>query len=205
MAYPFPFVAGNILTAAELNAMAPTVPFLKPISAQYYPSLALAVSAAGDAAVVFQRTYYAPFYVPETTTYNQMLLQIGNSYNGTGVTRMGIYNETQGKPSTLVLDAGTVACTTATAGNAASITISQSLSPGMYFLAANSQTNVAGNFMFCCDSSATERLGIFYGLPNPYNGTPQIGYYQTGVAGAFATAGTTVISNRVISVFLRKA
>jgi len=77
-----------------------------------------------------------PFYVPETTTFTRISARVSTAVTGSTY-RLGIYSsDTDDIPSTLVLDAGTIS------GNATgslAITISQSLSPGLYWLAGAAQ------------------------------------------------------------------
>jgi hypothetical protein len=75
--------------------------------------------------------YAIPFWVGATATYDRIATNIGTAGSAGAVTRLGIYNvAASGLPGTLVLDAGTVDSTTIGDKN---ITISQSLSPGVYF------------------------------------------------------------------------
>jgi hypothetical protein len=75
--------------------------------------------------------YAIPFWVGATATYDRIATNIGTAGSAGAVTRLGIYNvAASGLPGTLVLDAGTVDSTTTGDKN---ITISQSLSPGVYF------------------------------------------------------------------------
>jgi hypothetical protein len=79
-----------------------------------------------------------PFYVPESTTFTRIALRVATGVGGS-VYRMGIYSsDSNNVPSSLVVDAGTVS--TPGAGSYA-ITISQTLSAGLYWLAGVHQTN----------------------------------------------------------------
>jgi hypothetical protein len=105
--------------------------------------------------------------------------------------RLGIYNNdsSTAKPSTVVLDAGTVVVNAANTNF--EITISQSLASGWYWLAMCVQSiNTAGT------------IGMAIETPNAFNSlrlsttgtmTTDTGcWYETGITGAFATAGTLV-------------
>lgn len=78
-----------------------------------------------------------PFILSVSATFTKIGIYV-NTGGVSSVVRLGIYNSTDGAPSTRLLDAGTVATTTS--ATFASITISQTLSPGLYWLAAVSQT-----------------------------------------------------------------
>ena len=156
-------------------------------------------SSSSSLTVTFQTTYYVPIVFNDTNTFDRISIATGASYSGTGAVRLGIYNNdsTTGKPSTVLLDAGTVATTAASTNY--EITISQSLSAGAYWLA------------FCVQTAPT--IANFVNL----NGTTGVGFIvsttgvtfnagawtQTGVAGAFATAGTLVSASNIPSVALR--
>lgn len=162
----------------------------------YYSPLRTATLTAST---VFQTVYYTPISFVRTETFDRILMTTGSSYTGTGVVRLGIYNndDTTGKPSTVVLDAGTVSVTGT--NTAYEITISQSLAPGNYWLAFVEQTApTSGNYTF-----TSNIVSIGYAVST--NGlTINAGYWrQTGVAGAFATAGTLVSSFNNVGVALR--
>jgi len=102
---------------------------------------------------------------------------------------LGIYNNdsTTGKPTTVVLDAGTVATTAAS--TVYQITISQSLTAGTYWLAFNMQTAAATpsyRGLFASVASSYGYLISTTGSPTADAGV----WTQASVTGAFATAGT---------------
>lgn len=125
--------------------------------------------------------YATPFYVPTTKTYTAILIEV--TATGAGSIRLGIYSDTSGAPDALVLDAGTV---TVSSTGARSITISQSLAAGWYWLAgvANVAPTVrAGantapvNQMLGFTSGTDTTLHIawsvaftYAALPNPFTG-----------------------------------
>lgn len=79
-----------------------------------------------------------PVYVPSTITFTGISIYVDVAAAAGGVVRLGIYDtDSRGRPGNLVLDAGTVASTST---GVKTITISQSLSAGKYFLTAVSQT-----------------------------------------------------------------
>ena len=152
-----------------------------------------------DAVPTEDRTCYIPFYVDQTTTFDRIAIRTGSSWSaGTVNTRLGIYNNSNGKPSTVVLDAGQVAANAAT--TTFSITISQSLNAGWYWLAFNAQDDPTGrNF---------RRLNAIYAnYPAVFDTSLNIqnGWIESGVTGAFATAGTVSRSGTVFQIALRAA
>lgn len=128
----------------------------------------------------------------------------GVSFAGTSSVRLGIYGNTNGKPSTLLLDAGTAS---ATAGNTLySVTIDHTIStPGIYWLAMNMQSSPTTN-SFRRTTNVTTPTPII-NFPSLINGNSFIyqGYIQNSAPGAFGDAGTLALSNIVSVVWLRRA
>ena len=158
-------------------------------TALYYRGL----GTAADVTAVEDVTVYSPFLVNETNTFDRIAITTGTSYTGTGSVRLGIYNNdtTTGKPTTVLLDAGTVATTGSL--TVFQITISQSLPAGTYWLAFNMQTAAATPSYRGLSLTVSSSLG--YGISTTGTPTADAGMWtQTGVTGAFATAGTLVSS-----------
>ncbi len=89
--------------------------------------------------------YFTPFQVGETHTFDRIAAQVTATGTATLV-RLAIYNVTNGQPSTLVLDAGTVSV----AGTGLkTITISQALAPGIYWMAVVADGSVTINGASC--------------------------------------------------------
>ena len=154
------------------------------------------------AAAVVNQTVYAPFIVNKTNTFDRIAIETLSTYVGTGAVRLGIYNNdnTTGKPSTVVLDAGTVATTAAS--TIYQITISQSLSAGNYWLAFNMQTAAATpNYRLMLVSTASS-LGYTVSTTGALASDAGI-WLQASVTGAFATAGTLTSANVGSSCTLR--
>ena len=156
-----------------------------------------------NATAVANTTYYVPFFVPVTTTFDRILVRTGNTFSGTASIRLGIYAGSTGKPTTVVLDAGTVSATAS--ATSYQITINQQLTAGVYFLAANSQTAATIN-TYIGFSSATGNTG---NLGTPFLSTLAVVQYftQSSVTGAFATASSVTDGTATggINVFVRAA
>jgi len=88
-------------------------------------------SAAAGAVLAVNTVYYMCFVVGQAATFTKIGVYVNNTGSG-GVVRLGIYNWSNGIPTTRVLDAGTFSVTSA---GLFEITISQSLSAGVYALA----------------------------------------------------------------------
>ena len=141
---------------------------------------------------------YLPFLVERTTTFDRIACRTGGTVTGTSTVRLGIYNNSDKKPTTVLLDAGTVAATATS--TIYSITINQTLNPGWYWLAhvVNSST---GTHTFFQVADALP----FGQMPLTATFAFQPNYSQTGVTGAFATASPTTTSNSRVLVALRVA
>lgn len=85
--------------------------------------------------------YTRPFLVPYKRAFDRLGVQVSGVGPANGVIRLGIYTGA-GVPTTLLLDAGTVSCATT---GAKEVTISQTLDPGIYWLAACAQGDASPN------------------------------------------------------------
>lgn len=81
--------------------------------------------------------YAMPFYVAATTTFTKLMVAVTTAVAASTI-RVGIYNNSGGQPSSLVLDAGTIS---AAATGDISATISQALNPGWYWLVMTPSVN----------------------------------------------------------------
>jgi hypothetical protein len=88
-------------------------------------------------------TYYTPIFISSSTTYDRIACRTG-TFSTANTVRLGIYNDNNGVPSTLLLDAGTVSATAANTDYL--ITINQTLNTGFYWLAFNSISNTTTTF-----------------------------------------------------------
>jgi hypothetical protein len=135
------------------------------------------------------RLYLHPFQVWVTRTFDRIGVYVQTGQSSTSA-RLGIYSSTTANvPSALVLDAGTVSTTT---NGAKEITISQQLTPGLYWLGIVTQggttqpafTGSDGSTGFGIygqgfDSILTSggmsqnylQASVSGGLPNPFTGT----------------------------------
>jgi hypothetical protein len=72
-----------------------------------------------------------PFIVPVSVTVDRIGIEVTGAGTAASVIRLGIYSDNGNKPGSLLLDAGTV---TADSAAVKTITISQALTPGLYWL-----------------------------------------------------------------------
>jgi hypothetical protein len=90
---------------------------------------------------------FVPFVVSTTVTVSKLACYVTTAQAGSTL-RMGIYSsDSNDKPANLVLDAGTVASTTTGAKYIEGL--SQSLSPGLYWLASLSVASVSNPAFMC--------------------------------------------------------
>ena len=137
-------------------------------------------TSSTGATLTANTTYYIPIYLPTCS-----LDRIGftaATYSVTGATRLGIYNtDTSGKPSTVLLDAGTVS---PTANAQYTITISQNITAGWYYLALNKQGGTYNIETF----NVAQPYVNYLQTTLASGGQTIAAFTQASVTGAFATA-----------------
>jgi hypothetical protein len=158
--------------------------YLEFVSGQFYRPQ----GSQGAVSATLNTVYYAQIFIPVTTTFDRIAIKTGSTFSGTASIRLGIYANTNGKPSTVVADYGTVSATTAS--TVSPITISQSLTAGFYWLAAVMQSAASTN-SFSGNAGNIAAYQTYQNLPyDPAMATGSVitGYIQNSVSGAFATA-----------------
>jgi hypothetical protein len=143
-------------------------------------------ATAGNFGMVEDTTYFSRFYNAGSQTFDRIGVRTSSTFSGTASVRLGVYvNNTNGNPSTVAFDAGTVSCTAA--NTFYEITISETLAEGWYWLAVNTQTAASTN---------TFNGGAFQ-IWSPHlqhtdtNTTLNTALMrETSVSGAFATVNT---------------
>ena len=156
------------------------------------------ITSKGSASYSAGDLHATPIYIGKATTFNQIAMHC-TGVGGTNA-RLGIYNDGGGFPSTLLVDAGSVA-TTATGDQ--TITISQILGPGVYWLAIAMQ---GGSGTFTVSTSPGFDIG-YIGQSSIGTVAP-IGYSQGGITGALPSpwgATLTEITNNAMLAFIRAA
>lgn len=148
-----------------------------------------------------QKTYYAPIFLPGIA-FDRISFATSSTHSGTSTVRLGLYNanSTTGKPSTVYFDAGTVSATATS--TVYEITISQTPPAGWYFLAINAQT-VTGTASIAGASSVRNNLMLNNFSAIDTSTTSLSAWTETGVSGAFATAGTLTAENNLPYVGMR--
>lgn len=139
-----------------------------------------------------------PFIVPVTTTFTKIGINITSA--GTNA-RLGIYNFSNGLPTTLVLDAGSISV--ASLGEK-EIVISQSLTAGIYALAVNFSATTSAQ---TADADGTGVTNYFLGFLNGLTGTGQMSARMSSAFGAMPASFTLSsygTSSQTPIVWLRK-
>jgi hypothetical protein len=135
-------------------------------------------------------TYYFPVYIG-SGTFDRITIISGDSGTGSFPLRLGVYNSssTTGLPSTVLFDAGTV--TVSALSTVYEITINQTISRGLYYFAFNAQGTMGTLQMFTGGFSQPLNASSSYAAAFSQTASSNIlGYSQSSVTGAFATAGT---------------
>lgn len=159
------------------------------------------LGSAGNYLAVEDVTHYGIVFL-DGRTFDRISLRSGTTFSGTATVRLGIYNAstTTGKPTTVYLDAGTVSVTAAS--TTYEITINSTPPAGYYYLAFNCQVDSGGTNTYSYIQSGNILNQVYASLTSS---TAQAMWEQTGVTGAFATAGTLTASLVCPTVGLRMA
>jgi hypothetical protein len=126
--------------------------------------------------------HYTPFLVERTQSFDRIACRT-ETITGSLTIRLGIYNNSNKQPSTVLLDAGTVVGNVST--TVYSITINQTLDAGWYWLAGVVQAVTTGNAAVTTIGNISSfDQGLLTATFNGFNPT----WSQASVTGAFATA-----------------
>jgi len=147
--------------------------------------------------------YHAvPFYVPVTSTATSLIIYVG-ALNGTSsAVRLGIYanSTTDDYPAALIVDAGTVLTDTVGGSTGINIlTISQSLTPGLYWLAAVRQGTGTPSFSsYTSTANYASSTGFMpYGTTTGLNAP--VGWSMASVTGTLATSAATFTATKTMA------
>jgi hypothetical protein len=186
--------AGQVLkvnsgaTAPEWGSVSSVKPFMiSKIAGRYVRAQA---TYSDNLTATEDVTYYIPIYL-DGNSFDRISTRTAGNFSGSAVVRMGIYNAnaTTGLPDTVYLDAGTISV--AAANTELEITISTTPPAGYYYLAWNSQTAASTN-NYNGTTGYVFQYWIGTNTALTASDTRTHFYTQTGVTGAFATAGTLI-------------
>lgn len=166
------------------------------ISGTYYtaPSNTNATSNNGRST---NQVSFMPFLVERPQSFDRIAIQTTSSFTGTATIRLGIYNNTNRQPTTVLLDAGTVSASAISTIYA--ITISQSLNPGWYWLASVVQATTGNSQM----KGITDLSPFRHGSMSATFTFTANAWTQASISGAFDTAANLIATNTVALVALR--
>jgi hypothetical protein len=193
--------AGTVLTSdgdtADWAAVSSLEPFLvAPVTGNFISSRD---AWSSQSAPANDKLYYQPIYLP-SATYDRIGIRTGASHSGNTTVRLGLYNVgSNGRPTTVFADFGTVVCN-ATSTNFL-ITINQTIPGGYYYLAnvTQGQTGVGQLSFGSGESNPSVRVGT------GFNANYFAAFEETGVSGALPTAGTLIHKFDTYGVAMRFA
>lgn len=195
---PKTFAPGEVLTAANVNGYLSNPGYS---AGSYYSNPGVGVSTEHTATL--DSMFLFPFLVVEKHTFDRIGVNVSTAGTSSNVVRLGIYSSTSGEPGALVLDAGTVSSVTT---GAKTITISQELTPQVYWLAVVSQVGTACKLTgigFYTDSGSGSGFVSAGSLtPHPEPGVPRSGWVATGVTGALPTPAAAAASSLATVPFI---
>jgi hypothetical protein len=185
------------------DSVAPLVPTIPFITGRYYRTQVINQAAASAGAPAINTTNYTLIWIPTTKTFDRIAIASGATFAGTGSVRLGIYNNNSStfQPTTVVLDAGTIA--PIAASTLYTITISQSLTAGWYWLASNSiSVGTTNTFYGGNTTGSTPAYLGSAGANSVISGFTE----SVNATSGFATAGTlTASTGSLVIVSLRSA
>lgn len=171
-----------------------------PASGQYfYPVSPLSTGTSSGLGVGTLRV--VPFVVPRALAISRVVAEVTSAGEAGSLFRIGIYSASGNIPSSLVVDAGTIAGDSATVQE---IAVSVTLAPGVYFVGGAVQ-NVATTqpTMRTC-GTWTPPILLNDGSSLPSANATTMGYRSTGVTGALAsTFSLTGASNSAPRIILK--
>ena len=170
--------------------------FSKLATGYYYQH---AIGPTGTVTATLGELRYTAFYVPNDVTVIRIGARVGTSAGG-ALFRMGIYSANSDDfPGSLVIDAGTIDCSST---GSKAITISQSLSAGLYWLAGVGQGSAAPGIRgFNTAGYADYAPGGT--ISGGIDANPPKGFMQTGITGSLpSTATLSTLPNNVFAVHI---
>lgn len=165
----------------------------------YYPT---GINASTIPTTV-NRVYYVPISFRRACTLDRIGFTGLTAAVASSVARLGIYTDTDGRPGSLVVDAGTVS--TDAGLSAKEIVISQAVDRGRYWLACVSQGGASGATLRSSLGYANGHL-VSSAVAADFNGGGLAsGFYESGVSGALPATATPVALLSGVPVMIVRA
>lgn len=139
--------------------------------------------------------YFVPYVVEEPHTFIGLGLNVTTAGAAGAIIRFGLYQDNNGIPGALIVDAGTVAADTT---GFKAVTISAMLAPGLYWTSVASQGPSTQPTVKMRAGWHDQSVGVI--TPGNFRCG---GYLLTGVTGAFAANPTVVDCGDVPAVMIR--
>lgn len=175
-------------TAAAVRTTLGSVPWPRKYKTGLYYMTNQGVPADSVMTPVKDTVYYHAFPVGEALTFDRIGTGVQTAGTATSVVRLGIYNDTDGMPDALLLDAGTI---NGTSNTYQEITVTQALSAGtLYWVAVCWQVAAVGVLRASGVGGGAEWVGL-----SALNSDPRVSAYtQLSVTGAFPANATPAAS-----------
>jgi hypothetical protein len=174
------------------------------ISGRYYDSSCRLgyVDGFGGMSLLADRLYGVPFMVPRLAAFDRVCIRV--TTNDGGKLRLGIYDcGTDGNPDALVVDSGEHTIALAGGFEEVEVTISETLTAGMYFLAVVTDATTT-----CSAHSVTDMM-CFFGYDTVTSANHENHIRSTHTYGAlpdpFATSGLAYLNTNCPRILLRVA
>jgi hypothetical protein len=157
------------------------------------------IGDTNDAAVTNGRLYFGWLPVTRNATFDRIGCRVSTG-DATLTVRLGIYTDDGfGKPNTKVLDAGTV---DGTASGAKEIVISQALTAGNHWLAAQPEFTAGTPALRMSNAFATSQIWLVHNDPDINR---QAGWYGANTGALPASAPALTLTSEVVAASLRAA
>jgi hypothetical protein len=134
----------------------------------------------------FNTLFYVPIYIHGSMTFDRIACRTSGSSGPSGLIRLGIYKNINGRPGQLILDAGTV--NVSATNTTYQININRTLSAGWYYLAFVNQgasITIAASVNLITPSSQRTDASL---------STISQGGIQTGVTGSLPSVASTSLT-----------
>jgi hypothetical protein len=164
-------------------------------SGDYYGPTILGTSNVTPGANI---TSFIPFFVEVQTTFDRIAAFTVSTWSATRTIRLGVFNDNNGKPDTVKLDAGTASVSTTS--TLVPITINLTLDRGWYWLAGN--VDISSTWLGVTNAQIfSPKIRTTTWIANSEN----IWRESINATGGFATANPTLSGSSAYLVRLRKA
>lgn len=190
-------IVSSVIQDTRRYALIHTSPYR--LTNQWYP--AVETTSAVAAISVLNDMLLQPLFVAKDLSVKTIAVGLKSNYAAGAVARLGIYSDDGAGSLSLLVDAGTVAMNTG-APSLRSITITETLTPGWWWLAVVQQVSITSGLINTYARFTESPIG----MSDPLN-NPSVGYVVSGVSGALpsAPAVTPGTSQNNVGVWVQAA